>query len=249
MGMLDGKCAIVTGAGSGMGKATALLFAREGARVLAADISGNEVNIARQAGSNAIPFRVDVSKEDEVAAMVQRAVAEFGRVDALCNVVGIGLYAKVAEMPQDTFDKVIAVNLRSVYLGMKHVIPVMVKQGGGAIINWSSVGGLNASTRGTVAYASSKAGIIAATKVAAIDYGAAGIRANAICPGFVLTEGLGKEAAELYPDQALFQKAPLGRSGEPEEIAQMAAFLASDRASYVSGAIIPVDGGWSARLA
>lgn len=246
---LKGKVAIVTGAGSGMGRATVEVFVREGARVLAVDISGQQDEVAAQLGASVVPMHADVSSEADVAAMVERAIAEFEKVDVLCNVVGIGLYAKAADLPPDQFDKVIAVNLRSVYLGMRAVIPHMIAQGGGSIINWSSVGGLNASNRGTVAYSASKFGVIGMTKVANVDYGAHGIRVNAICPGFVMTEVLGREAFDLYPDGGLLEKAPLGRAGEAHEIAEVASFLASDRASFVSGAAIPVDGGWSAKLA
>jgi NAD(P)-dependent dehydrogenase (short-subunit alcohol dehydrogenase family) len=247
--LLEGKSAIVTGAGSGMGRATAELFAAEGARVLAVDISGAQEGLAQRLGPAVVPCHADVSVEADVEQMVDAAVRAFGTVDALCNVVGIGLYARVADMPAETFDKVMAVNLRSVYLGMKHVLPVMVAAGGGSIVNWSSVGGLNASTRGTIAYSASKFGVVGMTKVAAVDYGPQNIRVNVLCPGFVFTEGLGQEALDLYPENRLTEKAALQRGGQPEEIAQVAAFLASDRASFVSGAVIPVDGGWSARLA
>lgn len=246
---LQGKVAIITGAGSGMGKATVEVFVREGAQVLAVDISGRQQDVAAQLGDSVVPMHADVSVEEDVDAMVAAAIERFGRVDTLCNVVGIGLYAKAAELPPDHFDKVIAVNLRSVYLGMRAVIPHMVEQGGGSIINWSSVGGLNASNRGTVAYSASKFGVIGMTKVANVDYGSKGVRVNAICPGFVMTEILGREALELYPDGGLLEKAPLGRAGKPHEIAEVASFLASDRASFISGAAIPVDGGWSAKLA
>lgn len=247
--MLEGKVAIVTGAGSGMGRATAELFAQEGARVLAVDISGNQHDLAESSDGRIVAFDGDVASEPVVKAMVETAVEAWGGIDVLCNVVGIGLYDEIHRMPLDVFEKVLSVNLSSVFLGMKHVVEPMMARGGGSIINWSSVGGLNASNRLTVAYSASKFGVIGATKVAAIDYGAKNIRVNAICPGFVNTEILGREALELYPNGGLESKASLGRSGTPAEVAQVAAFLASERASYVSGAIIPVDGGWSARLA
>jgi NAD(P)-dependent dehydrogenase (short-subunit alcohol dehydrogenase family) len=129
---------------------------------------------------------------------------------------------------------------------MKHGIRSMLPTGGGAIVNWSSVGGLGASTRGTSIYSAAKAGVIAATKAAAAEYGRQGIRANALCPGFILTEIMGAAGAASYPGIA--EKAAMGRPGQPDEVAEVAAFLVSDKASYVSGAIIPVDGGWSAKL-
>lgn len=245
MGELAGKCGIVTGTASGMGRATARLFAEAGARVLAVDIADQPA----PADDRITPHRADVSDEAAVIGAVAAARHRFGRIDFLCNVAGIGLYGKAAELSTAAFEKVMAVNHTSIFLLMKHVIPTMVAQGGGAIVNWSSVGGLNASDRGTVAYASSKAAIIAASKSAAIDYGAANIRVNVLCPGFILTEGIGQEALDLYPAGGLLAKAALGRPGQPGEVAEAAVFLASDRASYPSGAVIPVDGGWSARLA
>jgi NAD(P)-dependent dehydrogenase (short-subunit alcohol dehydrogenase family) len=249
MPMLDGKVAVVTGAGSGMGEATALAFAREGAMVVAADVSGAQDATAKTGGDNVISCHADVTSEADVAAMLALAAERFGGLDILCNVAGIGLYAPVDEMPLETFEQVLAVNLVGVFLGMKHAIPLMRERGGGSIINWSSVGGLNASSRQTVAYSASKFGVVGVTKVAAVDYGKHNIRVNAICPGFIPTAILGADAMRLYPENRLEEKAALQRAGEPDEVAQVAVFLGSDRASYVSGAIIPVDGGWSARLA
>jgi len=247
MGLLDGKIAVITGAGSGMAKASTKVFVREGAKVVAADISGAEKDTAAEVGTDVLPVHCDVTQEAEVEAMIQTALDEFGRVDAVLNVAGIGAPEQLHELSMEDYDRIMDVNLRGVLLGMKYGIRAMLDSGGGAIVNWSSIGGLNASTFGTATYSASKAGVISVTKAAAVEYGDRGIRANAICPGFILSEIMGAAGREHFPE--MFEKAALGRAGEPYEVAEVAAFLVSDRASFVSGAIIPVDGGWSAKLA
>jgi NAD(P)-dependent dehydrogenase (short-subunit alcohol dehydrogenase family) len=248
MALLDGKVAVVTGAGSGMAKASTKVFVREGGTVVAGDISGAEQDTAAEIGERVLPVHCDVTKEADIEAMMRVALDEFGHVDAVLNVAGIGGPEPIHELTMEEFDSILDVNLRGVLLGMKHGIRAMLAGGnGGAIVNWSSVGGLNASSFGTATYSASKAGVIAATKAAAVEYGAQGIRVNAVCPGFILTEIMGTSGGQRFPE--MFGKAALGRAGEPSEVAEVAAFLVSDRASFVSGAIIPVDGGWAAKLA
>lgn len=247
MGTLEGKVAVITGAGSGMAKESTKIFVREGARVVAADISGAEEQTAAEVGDAVHPVHCDVTKEDDVAALLAAAVERFGRVDAVLNVAGIGTGGPITKVTMEDYDKTMDVDVRGVLLGMKYGIPAMLETGGGVILNWSSIGGLNASPFGTSVYSAAKAAVISLTKAAAIEYGRKGIRANAICPGFIQTEIMGAAGAQRFPEME--EKAALKRSGKPLEVAEVAAFLASDRASYVSGVVIPVDGGWTATLA
>jgi NAD(P)-dependent dehydrogenase (short-subunit alcohol dehydrogenase family) len=247
MGLLDGKVAVITGAGSGMAKASTRVFVREGAKVVAADISGAEKDTAAEVGpEHVLPVHCDVTKEEDVEALFEAARAEFGGVDAVLNVAGIGEAVPITDVTMAQYDRVMDVDLRGVLLGMKYGVKAMLERGGGSIVNWSSVGGLNASLATSV-YSAAKAGVIAVTKAAALEYGGRGIRANALCPGLILTEIMGASGAAKYPEMAT--KPALGRAGQPHEVAEVAAFLVSDRASFVTGAVIPVDGGWAAKLA
>jgi len=247
VGTLDGKVALITGAGSGMAKASTKVFVREGASVVATDISGAENDTAEEVGDGVMPLHCDVTQEDDVAAAVDATVAEFGKLDVMLNVAGIGLGSPISTFDLSVYDTVLDVNLRGVLHGMKHASRAMVEAGnGGSIVNWSSAGGIGGSAYTSV-YNASKHGVVGITKCTAIELGPSGIRVNCICPGFILTEIMGASGLRSRPD--LGEKATLGRAGQPSEVAEVAAFLASDRASFVNGAIIPVDGGWTARLA
>lgn len=247
IGLLNGKVAVITGAGAGIGKETVKVFVREGAKVLAADYSGAEESLVAEFGSSVVPFHADVTNEDQVEEMFARAVEVFGRVDALVNVAGTPGGRRAGEVTLEEYEQLTAVNLRGVLLCNKHAVRTMVRTGGGSIVNISSVASLNANTRNSMVYGAAKAGVNSITKAVAVQHGPEGIRANVIAPGFTLsTKNLAVPSDVI---RELSAKAALGRAGQPEEQAEVAAFLASDRASFISGVIIPVDGGWSARLA
>jgi len=244
---LEGKVAVITGAGSGMGRAATEVFVREGAKVLAADISGQQGDTAAALGDAVTPCQVDVADEASVEAMFAAALDSFGKVDAVLNVAGIAGATPLADLTIEEFNRFISVNLTGVMLGTKHGIRAMLPTGGGVILNWSSTGGMNGSRLPTSAYSAAKAGVISLTKAAAIEYGAQGIRANAICPGFVETAmSGGRGAGERFP--ALVGGSALRRAGQPEEVAELASFLSSDRATFITGATIAIDGGSTCML-
>jgi NAD(P)-dependent dehydrogenase (short-subunit alcohol dehydrogenase family) len=247
VGILDDKVAVITGAGSGIAKEATKVFVREGARVVAADLSGREKDTAAEVGADVLPVHCDVTDRSDVDALFEVAIGELGRVDAVLNIAGTHGVRPDAVLTVDEFEAQTSVNLRGVLLVTEHAVPVMIAGGGGSFVNVSSVCGINAEAHASFAYAAAKAGVHALTKAIATEYGSQGIRANVIAPGFTLTEFMEHELPDGVVDE-MSAKSALHRPGRPREIAEVAAFLASDRASYVTGVVVPVDGGWSARL-
>ena len=251
MGTLDGKVAVVTGGGSGIGRAMAIALAAEGASVVIGDISGAQDAVASEIGGAASAVHADVTSDDDVRAMIAAAVDAHGRLDILCNNAGIdGDIAPLADCTIENFDRVIAINLRGVFLGMHHGIPAMLKNGAGSIINTASVAAFIA-FEGASPYCAAKAGVLGLTRAAAAEYSAAGVRVNAICPGVIRTSiliGLEQHAPELYKQVLAHneQMTASKRIAEPEEVAAVAVFLAGDGASFVTGSAVTVDGGWTA---
>ena len=251
---LADKVALITGAGSGMGKAAALLFAVEGAAVAAIDIDeAAAMAVAKEItgrGGKAFGMRADVSNPADAEKMVEETVKRLGKLNVLYNNAGIEGEANLtARFTLEGWEKVIGINLRGVWLGMKYAIPHMINAGGGSIINTSSTAGLSG-VKGGCAYAASKHGVIGLTKTAALEYGKRNIRVNAICPGPIATPLLERIAAfqkkkEVTVD-TMGANTPVGRPGAPDEIAKVALFLASDEASYANGGVFPIDGGQTA---
>ena len=243
---LAGKIAVITGAGSGMGKAMADLFVREGAKVVLADISGEQDTIADDLGDAAVSVHCDVAQEDQVQAMIATAEDRFGRLDILCNNAGFGgSMAPLAEQSSENWDRVHAVNIRGVFLCMKYGIGSMLKTGGGAIVNTGSASAV-VGWKGHSIYGAAKAGVHQMTKAAALDYAKVGIRVNAIAPGTIWT-GLvpqSRDVPEPPADGFRLPGIPMDRWGMSIDIANAALFLASDEANYITGVILPVDGGY-----
>lgn len=244
---LSGKTAIITGAGRGIGRATARLFAKEGARVVVVDIAqegGLETaELIRQSGGSGLFIRVDVAQAGEVEAMVQSCLQEFGALDVLHNnAYWAPVNRPLADTTEEEWDRTIDVTLKGVFLGCKYAIPEMVARGGGVIINTASTAGLTGSPA-FAAYMAAKGGVVQLTKSIALDYGRYGIRCNAIAPGIVETPATREILAEPQRRQQYLSKCLVGRIGRPEDIAQAALYLASDDSSFMTGHVLVVDGG------
>jgi NAD(P)-dependent dehydrogenase (short-subunit alcohol dehydrogenase family) len=247
---LDGRTAIVTGAAMGIGRATAVLLAKEGANVVVADINeeeaGKTVELIEEAGGVAKYVVTDVSKDEDIKNMIEFAVKSFGTIDVLHNNAGIALGANVVETTDDIWNKVITVNLTSVYRACKYAIPYMIKNGGGSIINTTSVQALRC-FEGWAAYAASKGGIYSLTQQIAGEYAKNQVRVNSVAPGTIETPMNTKVFSEVDDPEALKetwnQMHPIGRFGQPEEIAEAVLFLASDSSSFITGQCIVADGG------
>ena len=243
---LANKVAVITGAGSGMGKAMAQLFVREGAKVVCADRSGKEEETAAHLGDAAVAVHVDVAISADVRLMIDTAIQKFGRLDVVCNNAGFGgPIMPLCEHTEENFDNVVAVNLKGVFLGMKYGIEAMLRSGGGSIVNTASAAGL-VGWKGHAVYAAAKGGVLQMTKCAALDYAESGIRVNAICPGTTWTGLVKQSAIHAVPPPGA--KAPPGtpmnRWGLASELAAAALFLASDESSFITGVALPVDGGY-----
>jgi NAD(P)-dependent dehydrogenase (short-subunit alcohol dehydrogenase family) len=245
---MRGKVALVAGASKGIGAGTAEAFARAGAAVVIGardlDLLNQVADRIKSGGGQAIAVRTDVRDADSMSALVDTAMREFGRLDAAFNLATAGPRpAPLAEIDPAEFDLGIAVNIRGTFLGMKYEIPAMLRNGGGAIVNMASTAGLNGVTN-LAAYVAGKSGIIGLTKVAALDYGDQGIRVNVVAPGTILTHNL--ERAGERAQQAAAAAAPMRRIGSVDEVASTVLWLCSDQSSFITGAVIPIDGGMTA---
>lgn len=249
MALFDGKVAIVTGGGSGIGRATSVLYAREGAKVVVVDVvepDGQEtVRSITGAGGQAVFVRADVGRAEDCQAMVDAAVREYGRLDIAFNNAGIGgPAAPTGDYPIDGWQRVIDINLSGVFYCMRYEIPVMLKNGG-AIVNMSSILGAVAFA-GSPAYVAAKHGVIGLTQTAALEYSAQGLRINAVGPGFINTPLISKNLDEQTRSM-LASLHPIGRLGEPEEVAELVVWLSSEKASFVTGSYYPIDGAYLAK--
>jgi NAD(P)-dependent dehydrogenase (short-subunit alcohol dehydrogenase family) len=253
MANLFGKVALVTGGASGIGRASALAFARQGAKVVVADITtegGEETaNKIVKANGEAIFLKTDVSKPIEIRATIEKAVSVYGSLDCILNNAGIqGKRTSMVACSEENWDRLIDINLKSVWLCMKYEIPFMRERGGGSIINMASVAGLRSGLPFLSAYTASKHAVIGLTKAAAVEYAKAGIRINAICPGFIQTPMLDNDVQQISEFESWIKTVvPAGRLGTPEEVAEAVIWLSSDAASFVNGHTLAVDGGFMAQ--
>jgi NAD(P)-dependent dehydrogenase (short-subunit alcohol dehydrogenase family) len=254
MGRLQGKSVIITGAGSGIGRAAALLFTREGAKLIAVDRSDSvqeTAELVRQDGRTAEAIVADAGSEDDVKAFIARAVASHGRLDAIWANAGVsGGLVPLQDQTVEQWQEVLRINLIGPFLAVKHAMPHMIAQKSGAIVLTASVAGLKSGASGHP-YAASKAGVISLVQTTAYSLSGTGVRINAVCPGLIetgMTKPIFDNAKERGTDHKIGQLNPLKRAGQPHELAAMGLFLASDDASYVNGQAIPVDGGLTASM-
>jgi NAD(P)-dependent dehydrogenase (short-subunit alcohol dehydrogenase family) len=252
--LLEGKIALVTGGTSGIGRASALAFSKEGAKVV---VSGRNlerlretVRLIEEIGGEAIFVRCDVSERAEIEAMVNKCINTYGRMDCALNNAGIdgSLFTRIVDYSEETWDQVIRVNLKGIWLCMKYEVSEMIKQEGGSIVNMSSTAGLVGSQVGNSAYVASKHGIVGLTKAVALEYAGQGIRVNAVCPAIIRTPMSEKLlGGDPERERKIAALQPIGRIGTPEEVAAAVVWLCSDAASYITGHALPIDGGLVAK--